>query len=553
MMTRHLESSARARPADKGEWVLLDRRHRGDDGRPRHGRRAHRHARARHAATSSPTCSPVEPYVITHGQYRADLHARLAAARGGVRPHGALVTARRTAGAVWGVTETSGPLAGVRVVDLGQYLAGPLCALLLADQGADVIRVDPPGGPRWDSPANAALLRGRRHVILDLHDGTDRRRAGDLIASADVVVENFRPGVAARLGVGSEAMLARAPQLVYCSLPGFGAGRRPGRSRRLGGRGDGGRRCVFDGRVGVGDPGGRRHGRGARVLAASLASLFGALEGAMAVVASLIARERDGLGQPVEVPLFDALFEAIGLRALSYERNGPAFTDFGSGFYHCADGTYFTFIASWFHHLERFVEAAGVRVWVDDGVVDYDRLWADPARWWSSRPGWRRSSDTPGEGVGGPGPGARVHRRHAAVDAGVDGGAAGGGVGDAGRRRRPGPRSRPRAGRRRSILGTPRVAPGHPTSARLRHRGDPRRARRGPAGAVGRGVGGAARRERRGPAARRGSACSTCHGWSRRPPAAKLLGQLGAEVVKIDEDPEAGRALRFACRPCTST
>jgi crotonobetainyl-CoA:carnitine CoA-transferase CaiB-like acyl-CoA transferase len=265
------------------------------------------------------------------------------------------------------------------VVDLGQYLAGPLCALLLADQGADVIRVDPPGGPRWDSPVNAALLRGRRHVILDLHDDADRRRAADLVASADVVVENFRPGVAARLGVGPEAMLARAPHLVYCSLPGFGAD--DDRADLTAWEGvvmaaAGAYSLDVSGSV---IPGGAGAGAVPVFSPLPLASLFGALEGAMAVVAALLARERDGLGQQVEVPLFDALFEAIGLRALSYERNRPSFTDFGSGFYHCADGTYFTFIATWFRHLERFVEAAGVQAWVDDGVVDYDRLWSDPA------------------------------------------------------------------------------------------------------------------------------------------------------------------------------
>ena len=95
--------------------------------------------------------------------------------------------------------------------------------MMLADQGADVVRVDPPGGPRWQSPANAALLRGRRNVVLDLRDAKDRRRAQSLIASADVVIENFRPGTSDRLGIGPNDMLARAPQLIYCSLPGFGS------------------------------------------------------------------------------------------------------------------------------------------------------------------------------------------------------------------------------------------------------------------------------------------------------------------------------------------
>ena len=95
----------------------------------------------------------------------------------------------------------SGPLDGIRVIDFGQYLAGPLAALLLADQGAEVIRVDPPGGPRWRHPANAVLQRGKRSIVLDLKSPNDLAIARNLVASADVVIENFRPGVMDRLGL----------------------------------------------------------------------------------------------------------------------------------------------------------------------------------------------------------------------------------------------------------------------------------------------------------------------------------------------------------------
>src|SRR5918912_1289237 len=100
----------------------------------------------------------------------------------------------------------SGPLAGVRVVDFGQYVAGPLAAMLLADAGADVVRVEPPGGPRWPTPANATWNRGKRSVVLDLKRADDQALARRLVASADVVVENFRPGVMERLGLGATAL-----------------------------------------------------------------------------------------------------------------------------------------------------------------------------------------------------------------------------------------------------------------------------------------------------------------------------------------------------------
>ena len=89
----------------------------------------------------------------------------------------------------------TGPLAGLRVADFGQYVAGPLAAVLLADQGADVIHVDPPGGPRMAGAADAFLNRGKRRAILDLKRPGDLAAARRLAASADVVIENFRPGV----------------------------------------------------------------------------------------------------------------------------------------------------------------------------------------------------------------------------------------------------------------------------------------------------------------------------------------------------------------------
>ena len=103
-----------------------------------------------------------------------------------------------------------GVLDGIRVIDFGQYIAGPMAAMLLGDHGADVIRVDPPGGPRWNTPANATWNRNKRSIALDLKDPADREVLYALVKTADVLVENARPGVADRLrpSIGSPTSLS---------------------------------------------------------------------------------------------------------------------------------------------------------------------------------------------------------------------------------------------------------------------------------------------------------------------------------------------------------
>jgi crotonobetainyl-CoA:carnitine CoA-transferase CaiB-like acyl-CoA transferase len=114
------------------------------------------------------------------------------------------------------------PLDGVRVLDFGQYVAGPMAATLLADAGAAVTRVEPPGGPWFTDPGNAYLLRGRAAThVLDLKSAAGRSRALALVAEADVLIENFRPGVMARLGLDAATCQGLNRGLVYCSLPGF--------------------------------------------------------------------------------------------------------------------------------------------------------------------------------------------------------------------------------------------------------------------------------------------------------------------------------------------
>ncbi|NLV54478.1 MAG: CoA transferase [Acidimicrobiales bacterium] len=131
---------------------------------------------------------------------------------------------------------TPGPLAGVRVLDLTQALAGPYCTMLLADLGADVVKVEPPTGDmtRFPGPFTgedteqayggyfASINRGKRSIVLDLKDDADRDTFLALAATADVVVENSRAGVMDRLGVGYEVLAEVNPRLVYAAVRGFG-------------------------------------------------------------------------------------------------------------------------------------------------------------------------------------------------------------------------------------------------------------------------------------------------------------------------------------------
>ena len=116
-----------------------------------------------------------------------------------------------------------GPLSGLRVLELAGLGPGPFCAMLLADLGADVVRVDRDGRPTSPvDPAYDLLNRGKRSIALDLKDPADLATALRLVDKADVLIEGYRPGVAERLGIGPDVCLARRPQLVYGRMTGWG-------------------------------------------------------------------------------------------------------------------------------------------------------------------------------------------------------------------------------------------------------------------------------------------------------------------------------------------
>jgi crotonobetainyl-CoA:carnitine CoA-transferase CaiB-like acyl-CoA transferase len=266
----------------------------------------------------------------------------------------------------------SSVLEGIRVIDFGQYIAGPLSGMLLADQGADVIRVDPPGGPMWETPANATWNRGKRSITLNLKQPDDLAIATRLVESADVVIENFRPGVMDRLGLGPQAALRLNPRLIYCSLPGFASDDPRAQMR------------AFEGVVGAATATYRPHNPDSDrpvYTAIPISSNYAAFQGVVSIVIALYARQRDGVGQRIEVPLFDATFPSIGARAMRVHDPAhvvPTPRGIWSGGFECADGRWVQFGGSGNQNFRQFVEAAGISDWDQEGLTDIERIMRDP-------------------------------------------------------------------------------------------------------------------------------------------------------------------------------
>ena len=113
------------------------------------------------------------------------------------------------------------PLIGVKVIDFGQYIAGPAVGMMLGDLGATVVHIDPPSGPKWHSPANAILNRNKLMLTIDLKTDEGLAQARQLILESDIVIEGFRPGKMAEMGLDLVALREEYPQLITLSIPGF--------------------------------------------------------------------------------------------------------------------------------------------------------------------------------------------------------------------------------------------------------------------------------------------------------------------------------------------
>ncbi|MBS0503606.1 MAG: CoA transferase [Proteobacteria bacterium] len=217
-----------------------------------------------------------------------------------------------------------GKLAGIKVVDLTQFLPGPIMTMMMADQGAEVIKIEPPAGdPARDMPPFEGgesiwfrnVNRGKHCLRLNLKSEHGKARLWDLIADADIFVEGFRPGVIERLGFGYQAVSERNPRIVYCSISAFGqAGEMAHHpAHDLAVQALAGFLSVNDGPDGT-----------PVVPGAPSADMAAGLTALGAVLMALIGRERTGRGDYVDIAMFDSLLPWCAHTAGEAIAGGPA-------------------------------------------------------------------------------------------------------------------------------------------------------------------------------------------------------------------------------------
>jgi len=216
------------------------------------------------------------------------------------------------------------PLSGVTVVDLTRVLSGPYATMMLADMGARVIKIEQPGrgddtrawGPPFVGGESAYFLsinRNKESVTLDFKHPEGRRLLEALIARADVLVENFRPGTLQKLGLGFDAVAPKLPRLVYCSISGFGQ-TGPKRARP-------GYDAIMQAEGGLMSITGSADGDPYR-LGVAIADIVSGMYAAHGVVLALFARERTGRGQLVDVAMLDAVASLLTYQASIYFATG---------------------------------------------------------------------------------------------------------------------------------------------------------------------------------------------------------------------------------------
>lgn len=223
----------------------------------------------------------------------------------------------------------SAPLAGLRVLELARILAGPWAGQALADLGAEVIKVESPAGDdtrAWGPPfieresgVTAAYFhgcnRGKSSVVADLRKADDLAQVQALAAEADVVIENFKLGGLAKYGLDYQSLAARNSRLVYCSITGFGqTGPRAAEP---------GYDLLIQAMSGAMDLTGDREGPPTK-MGVAFADIFSGLHAVIGIQAALAERERSGLGQHIDIALFDCMTGVLANQAQNYFVNGTS-------------------------------------------------------------------------------------------------------------------------------------------------------------------------------------------------------------------------------------
>lgn len=268
-------------------------------------------------------------------------------------------------------------LEGIRVADFSHVMAGPYATHLLRLLGAEVIKVESPKGDamryygtdrRYDgmAPAFIAVNAGKKSVVLDLKQPRDLERARRLIQRSDVLVENFRPGVMERLGLGYSAVKALKPDIVYCSISGYGQ--------------SGPRRDwpaidnIVQATSGMMSLGGEPGGPPMRVGFPVVDTLTGQTA-ALAIIAALFRRERSGEGEYLDIAMFDATVAFMTSAVVPYLVTGRALERTGnvgysgqptSGIFMAADGRYLSLGVVQQHQFEQLARALEREDWLVD-------------------------------------------------------------------------------------------------------------------------------------------------------------------------------------------
>jgi len=213
-----------------------------------------------------------------------------------------------------------GALDGIRVIELASYVSGPYAGMLLADFGAEVIKIEAPGhgdpfrgwGASDYSATFGSVNRNKKSVVIDLKTPEGRTEADDLIAGADIVIENFRPGTMERLGLGYEQCRSRNPRLIWCSITGFGNfGPRAGEpGYDTVGQAMGGLLSLLT------------EMEAPKPMGISFADHLAGIVGCNGVLAALQARHVTGRGQRVDTSLLEAIISFIGENACHYFEDG---------------------------------------------------------------------------------------------------------------------------------------------------------------------------------------------------------------------------------------